>query len=233
MCLRPSLPRDQWEPLIPGDVFQCYKMLRKQGDKLVSPHYTHKVWSATEMVASGQSRNNGDSGIYCFLVKPGPHVVLSKSEQKYGGDRLVRFTVRKEDVIAAGPDTWDGYVGMTIVCKKVTLSEADHADALDDKLQQVLVDTVLIAAKKEVTKIKKAVKAKKAGTKASAATVRKAARQKSKLASQYPQDSLGQQKRPVLEMIAKAFGVKGYSKTAKVELIGKLTEAMKEFWNVE
>lgn len=156
MCLDSRFSsQSELDSRIPGDEFVVFKVLAKQGDRLVSPSYTHKKWMPGDVVSSGADRSNGDSGIYVFLVPPGPTVVL---RSKGTDQRVVRMTVKREDVVWGGCDNWGGHKGTCLVVRKVHITGEDYDDALSDRQQEILHATIRLQANKTINQGKARVK---------------------------------------------------------------------------
>lgn len=179
MCLTHEFPSLQdAHDRCPGDEFYVYKIVRKSGNRLVSPHFSHKEWKPGEMIASGRNRNNGDhSGMFCFLVCPEPGSVVSLTRNasgwshKGGGDRILKLKARKEDIVWGGEDSWNGKKGTCLVMRRVELAQEDYEDALDDNQHDKRVEKVLIEAKETIKKGQKSRATKK---KAATKTAKKA-----------------------------------------------------------
>lgn len=191
----------------PGDEFDVYKILKFNGHRLVSPAYTEKEWRAGTNLADLRSRGNGASGFYVFLAEPSIHSVITLSKvaegwtHKNGGDRIIRFKCRREDVIVGGEDRWNGSKGTCLVVKRVELAKADYDNAKANR-----VDEYEIAIRKQVKKnvaagrkvtTRKKVKAKKTSKIAKAAVAVTVS---------------------ALRLTAKMLGLAGYSKMRKVDL---------------
>lgn len=162
MCLSLSMPLEQVKGVIPKEPFYVYKLLSKRGNELVSPHYSHKKWTAGTMIASGQSRNNGDSGIYAFFTQPSEHVVLTNGSS---GNRLIRMTVDPADVVAGGPDSWNGNKGFCVVARKVTITQEDFDLAMNDQHHEFAVNKLCAEGQKTVEEAREKVTKKKAAVK--------------------------------------------------------------------
>lgn len=161
MCLNSRNSDEVTRNLLPDGEFFAYKLLRKSGDTLCSPHYT-TVWRPGEMISRDAARgNNGDVGIYVFMANPGPGVMLDSRgsgwSNKQGGNRLVQVRVKPEDVVASGKDTWNGFSGTTLVVRKLTITQEDYDLAMNDSLRQIKIDQLLVEAKEGAKQTKEVV----------------------------------------------------------------------------
>lgn len=173
MCLTHRFSsREEIDSYIPTDEFYCYKYLNVRNGKLVSPAYTDKVWKRGSMTSSGISRGNGDSGIYVFMVKPGPNI---KRLAKHGGSSvgILRMKCKRKDVVWGGHDQWGTTKGVCLVMKHVEISDEDYDDALDpnqdfkaiEELRKIAKKTIKITAKKKAVRKKQVVAKIKVGKK--------------------------------------------------------------------
>jgi len=175
MCLKQKIELSEVLAKCPGNEFFAYKIVQKENDRLVSPHYQHKIWSPGLIQSTGQNRGNGDSGIYLFLAEPGVGI-LDVKETGMDNARILRLQVKKKNVLAGGHDSWGTKSGITIVVSEVNLREEDYYAALDDKVTERKLEEHQKTAKKTVKTVKKKAKKKEVKIKKTVANARKKAK---------------------------------------------------------
>jgi hypothetical protein len=150
MCIKgePVKPED-WTKHLPKDLneFYVYKILKRQNGKLISPARSYE-WTPGE---HKELRANGETGFYAFLESP--NIVLDIPNIKT--ETICRFKVKTEDIINMGPDEWNSHRCMSLVLKKITLTEEDYKRALDEKQDKV---EIKLKIEEVVNKIKPLVK---------------------------------------------------------------------------
>jgi hypothetical protein len=144
-----------------------YKVVKPEGNILVSEFLTDFVWKSGELLAVGPlGKKNYDpkaetdgKGFYVMLKKPDPLWVEEK------GMRTLEIKFKKEDVVNAGMDQNHGY-GYCAIVSKILITEAAFQEALTGEKQKKAAVKKVKAAKKVVKKAKKAVKVVKKTAKA-------------------------------------------------------------------
>lgn len=165
MCLSSKWDLDRVKAIPKDDEFYVYKRVNYSlaGQELRSPVYTHYKWKPGDQVADLTPKGNGDAGFYVMLIEMPPEGIGNRE----GAGRVIRLRVKREHILAGGPDYFVGHASVCLVVSHAHLSQEAYDVAMSNDTNLKYLEV----AKEKVVEAKKSVKSKKAET---AETVKKA-----------------------------------------------------------
>lgn len=151
MCLSARINLNDIVARLPEE-FTAYKFLNFRDGELVGPVYKYN-WRPGVLEAELTHRGNGDPGFYVMAFEPsGVH--LRGDDRR----RILPLIVRREDVVAGGPDWVDGASGLCLVVRKVVLTQENYDGVVSGKLRDFQIAAALAAVKETVSQVRKEVK---------------------------------------------------------------------------